>query len=57
MFVQSRPGKVIKFRPVQTYLYVEVRSQIHAPAPLSPLYLVDRRLGGSQSRYGHVGEE
>lgn len=34
--VESRPDKVITFRPVQTYLYVEVSGQIHAQAALSP---------------------
>lgn len=33
--VESAPGKVITFRPVQTYLYVEVSGQIHAQAALS----------------------
>jgi hypothetical protein len=40
---------------------MEVSGQLHAPATLphgkSPWYTLDRRLGGSQSRYGRGGEE
>jgi hypothetical protein len=40
--------------------YVEVSHQLHAPAALppgkSPLYPLDRRLGGPQSRSEHGGE-
>jgi hypothetical protein len=40
---------------------MEVSGQLHAPAAVpqgkSPHYLLDRRLGGPQSRSGHGGEE
>jgi hypothetical protein len=40
---------------------MEVSGQFHTPAALpqrkSPRYLLDRRLGGPQSRSGHGGEE
>jgi hypothetical protein len=40
---------------------MEVSGQLHAPAALipgkAPLYLLDRRLGGPQSRSGCCGEE
>jgi hypothetical protein len=40
---------------------MEVSSQLHAPAALlpgkEPLYPLDARLGGPQSRSGHGGEE
>jgi hypothetical protein len=41
---------------------MEVSSQLHAPATLSPgykapSYPLNRRLGGPQSRYGRSGEE
>jgi hypothetical protein len=40
---------------------MEVSGQLHAPAGLpqgkSPLHLLDRRLGGPQSRSGRCGEE
>jgi hypothetical protein len=40
---------------------MEVSGQLHAPAALppgkSPRYLLDRRLGGPQSRSGRGGEE
>jgi hypothetical protein len=35
---------------------MEVSGQVHAPAAL-PQYLLDRRLGGSQSQSGYCGEE
>jgi len=40
---------------------MEVSGQLRAPTALlpgkSPLYALDRRLGGPQSRSGHGGEE
>jgi hypothetical protein len=40
---------------------MEMSGQLHAPAALSqgksPWYLLDRRLGGPQSRSGRGGEE
>jgi hypothetical protein len=40
---------------------MEVSGQLHAPAALlpgkEPLYPLDRRLGGTQSRSGRSGEE
>jgi hypothetical protein len=40
---------------------MEMSGQLHAPAALlpgkEPLVPLDRRLGGSQGRYGHSGEE
>jgi len=40
---------------------MEVSDQLHAPATSSPRkepqYLLDRRLGGPQSHFGHSGKE
>jgi len=40
---------------------MEVSGQLHAPAAYlqgkSPWFPLDRRLGGPQSRFGHLGEE
>jgi hypothetical protein len=40
---------------------MEVNGQLHVPAALTqgkrPCYPLDKRLGGSQSRSGHEGEE
>jgi hypothetical protein len=41
--------------------YMEASGQLHAPAALTPgknpWYLLDRRLGGPQSRFGRGGKE